>query len=175
MMQFRKLGALAGTAALFLGSACVDLDVTNPNNPDIARALASPEDVQALAHSTVRDWYINSTYYEPYLALMVTADQATANFGNFGMRFNNLEPRKAYENNSAGGDREVTRRPWDWTRASPADGQVRAAVRGVRLADVARVVVVLVDELAVVREPDGPLLHDVGVAVARVGEVWLGA
>lgn len=114
MMHFRKLGAIAGAAALFLGSGCVDLDVTNPNNPDIDRALASPEDVQALAASTMNSWYLTSTNLHPYFAMQVTADASSANFGNFGMRFNNLEPRAPYENNSAGGDRDVAREPWDF-------------------------------------------------------------
>jgi starch-binding outer membrane protein, SusD/RagB family len=104
--------SVAGLTLLF-GAACNDLDVVNPNNPDIARALASAEDVEALANSTVNSWYLTSTYFEPYMMLQVTSDASTSNFGNFGMRFNNLEPRIAYENNSAGGDREVTRFPWD--------------------------------------------------------------
>lgn len=132
MMQLRKLGTLAGAAALFLGSGCVDLDVTNPNNPDIERALASPEDVKALAVSTMNSWYLNSTYIEPYLAMQVTADASSANFGNFGMRFNNLEPRAAYDNNSAGGDREVARAPWDFNYSAlgAANDAVRAFTSG---------------------------------------------
>ncbi len=82
-----------GTAALLTAGACANLDVTNPNNPDIKRALASGEDVKNIAISTVNSWYLASTYLEPYMMLSVTADAGAANFGNFGMRFNNLEPR----------------------------------------------------------------------------------
>ena len=111
----RKLGGLVAGAVLALASgACqTDLDVTNPNNPDVDRALATAEDVQNIAISSMNSWYLTSTYYEPYMMLGVTADVLSANFGNFGMRFNNLEPRIPYENNSAGGDREVTNRPWE--------------------------------------------------------------
>ena len=111
----RKLGGLVAGAVLALASgACqTDLDVTNPNNPDVERALATAEDVQNIAISSVNSWYLTSTYVEPYIMLAVTADALTGNFGNFGMRFNNLEPRIPYENNSAGGDREVTNRPWE--------------------------------------------------------------
>lgn len=103
-----------GTAALLTASACADLDVTNPNNPDIKRALASGEDVKNIAVSTVNSWYLTATYLEPYMMLSVTSDNGSANFGNFGMRFNNLEPRAPYVNNSAGGDRAVTESPWNF-------------------------------------------------------------
>ena len=103
-----------GTAALLSASACADLDVTNPNNPDIKRALASGEDVKNIAVSTINSWYLTATYLEPYMMLSVTSDNGTANFGNFGMRFNNLEPRAPYVNNSAGGDRAVTESPWNF-------------------------------------------------------------
>ena len=103
-----------GTAALLTASACADLDVTNPNNPDIKRALASGEDVKNIAVSTINSWYLTATYLEPYMMLSVTSDNGSANFGNFGMRFNNLEPRAPYVNNSAGGDRAVTESPWNF-------------------------------------------------------------
>lgn len=110
-----RLGGLSAGVILALASgACqTDLDVTNPNNPDVQRALATAEDVQNIAISSMNSWYLASTWFEPYMMLGVTADALTANFGNFGMRFNNLEPRAPYENNSAGGDREVTNRPWE--------------------------------------------------------------
>lgn len=102
-----------GAAALLAAGACADLDVTNPNQPDIKRALGSGEDVKNIAISTVNSWYLAYTDLEPWPMLSVTADMGTANFGNFGMRFNNLEPRAEYVNNSAGGDRGVTETPWN--------------------------------------------------------------
>lgn len=102
-----------GAAALLAAGACADLEVTNPNQPDIKRALSSGEDVKNIAISTVNSWYLAQTHYEPWTMLSVTADMGTSNFGNFGMRFNNLEPRAEYVNNSAGGDRMVTERPWN--------------------------------------------------------------
>lgn len=109
----RKLGVILGSAAMLLSAGCKpSLDVTNPNEPDVARALATAEDVKGLAVSSVHSWYIQATDYEPWLMQQVTADASTANYGNFGMRFNNLEPRLPYENSSAGGDRGVTESPW---------------------------------------------------------------
>ncbi|AMW04288.1 hypothetical protein GEMMAAP_04440 [Gemmatimonas phototrophica] len=100
-------------AAMLSVAACAELEVANPNNPDIARALASPADVAKIGKSSVNSWFIVSTHQEPYMMLQVTADAGTSNFGNFGMRFNNLEPRIAYNNNSAGTDAAATVRPWD--------------------------------------------------------------
>ncbi len=114
MTRFRKLYTMVGAAALMVGSGCGDLEVTNPNAPDVERALASANDVKNLAVSTLNSWYTTSTALEPFYAASVTSDNHTSNFGNFGMRFNNLEPRLPYENLSAGNDRETARQPWDF-------------------------------------------------------------
>lgn len=109
----RAVGTLLGGVALLASSACADLDVANPNNPDIRRALSSPEDVVNIANSTLFNWYRSVTYLQPFAALSVTSDNHTANFGNFGMRFNNVEPRIPYDNSSASGDAGVAESPWE--------------------------------------------------------------
>lgn len=131
----RTVGTLVGGMALVFGSACGDLEVTNPNNPDIERALASPEDVINIANSTLFNWYRSTTHYEPFAALSVMADIHTANYGNFGMRFSNTEPRIAYDNNSAGSDRQVALRPWNNNYADLGLGNdvMRALASGVSL------------------------------------------
>ncbi len=135
MKAIRRFYSIAGAATVLVAGACNDLEVTNPNNPDVARALASAEDVKNISISTVNSWYLASTYIEPYLAMCVTADACTANFGNFGMRFNNLEPRIPYENNSAGGDRNVASQPWDqnYGTLGAANDALRAFGAGVAL------------------------------------------
>lgn len=135
MRTMRKLYSIASLGAVLLGSACNNLDVTNPNNPDVARALASPEDVKNISISTINSWYLTSTYIEPYMSMCVTADVCSANFGNFGMRFNNLEPRIPYENNSAGGDRAVSESPWNnnYGTLGAANDALRAFAGGVNL------------------------------------------
>ena len=136
MTVMRSLHTMVGAVALVSAVSCADLDVANPNNPDIERVLATPEDVRNLAISTMRSWYLASTYIEPYLMFEVTADALTANYGNFGMRFNNLEPRIAYENNSAGGDRLVAEEPWNQNYAvlGAANDVLRAFDSGMELA-----------------------------------------
>ncbi len=104
-----------GAAAVLISTGCGDLEVTNPNNPGIDRVLATPEDVANVAYGSLSGWYNAVTDVDGPLAMAVTADVLTANFGNFGMRFLNVEPRAQYVNNSAGGDRQVVQYPWgEW-------------------------------------------------------------
>ena len=131
----RWVRLVVGGAAIVLTAACSsDLDITNPNNPDVERALKTPDDVRSIAISTINSWYLASTDIEPYLMLSVTADALAANFGNFGMRFNNLEPRAPYGNNSAGGDRGVTEQPWEQNYSTI--GAANDVLRAVRVGNV---------------------------------------
>lgn len=135
MISHRWTRTVAGGVALALSAACsTDLDIANPNNPDIERALRTPEDVRNIAISTINSWYLASTYIEPYLMLSVTADALTANFGNFGMRFNNLQPRIPYGNSSAGGDRAVTEQPWEQNYSTI--GAANDVLRAIRVGNV---------------------------------------
>ncbi|HEY0929037.1 MAG TPA: RagB/SusD family nutrient uptake outer membrane protein [Gemmatimonas sp.] len=128
-MNNRILRSILTPVAMLSVAACAELDVSNPNNPDISRALASPADVAKIGKSAVNSWYLAATHYEPTMALEVTADVLTANFGNFGMRFNNVEPRIAYNNISSGADALVSSRPWD--RTYGALGAANDALRAI--------------------------------------------
>src|SRR4051812_46649980 len=119
-MNFRyRIAALTGGAALVaLAGACnPDLNVTNPNAPDVSRAVSSPGDVRNLIGSSY-----NTVYYSmqgpgnepvPGIALGVMGDNITMAFGNFGARFNGQEPRLAYNNSSSAADGTVASRPYD--------------------------------------------------------------
>lgn len=133
MRLTKKLGAVLASASIVLAGCKPSLDITNPNEADIQRALSTAEDVRSLANGSVHSWYIQATDYEPWLMFQVTADASTANYGNFGMRFNNLEPRIPYENNSAGGDRGVTEAPWynGYAALGAANDAIAAVDRGV--------------------------------------------
>ena len=51
-----RLVFLSGSAALLLAAACSpDLNISNPNNPHVARAIASPGDVRNLIAGFVED------------------------------------------------------------------------------------------------------------------------
>jgi len=134
-MSIKKRYSMVGAAALVLIGGCNDLNVTNPNNPDIERALSSPEDVQALSVSTLNTWYLNATTIEDPHMQSVTSDVTSANFGNFGMRFNNLEPRIAFNNSSANNDRFVVEEAWDFSYGTigAANDALRAIKNGLSL------------------------------------------
>jgi hypothetical protein len=136
MMNKRKVTAGLGAAALVIGAACgQDLSVTNPNNPDVARALSSPADVQSVAISSFNSWFSAAVYIYPYQMLVVTADALTANFGNFGMRFNNVEPRIQYHNIASDGDAPVANSAWkfDYQALGQANDALSAIAGGVQL------------------------------------------
>lgn len=129
--------SLALVAAAFAAACNPDLNVTNPNNPDITRVLATPEDVVSLAGGTVYTWYMGASNIYPNMMLQVTADAGAANYGNFGMRFNNVEPRIPFNNTgtctSAGQDVCAAWRPWSAAygalgAANSAKGAIDAGV-----------------------------------------------
>lgn len=138
MGMTRTFGVLAAAAALSLSAGCnTDLDIANPNEPDRDRVLASPEDVAQLAEGSVNSWFITSTTVEPMVFSTVTSDIHTMNYGNFGARFNNLEPRIKYNNNSASGDAGVAQTPWEgnYGALGAANSALSAFAAGVVLPD----------------------------------------
>jgi hypothetical protein len=131
----------AGAAVLALAAACnPDLNVTNPNQPDVARAISSPSDVRQLIGSSYNTWYLGmqgcytaSCEPTPGLATEVMGDVATMAFGNFGARFNGQEPRLAYNNSSAAADGRVASDPYDtmYGALGAANDGLKAIARGV--------------------------------------------
>lgn len=84
-MKFRSILAAAAIGGLAL-TACVDLEVINPNEPDADRALGTPGDVEALIGGSWENWW-NAGYASnsagPVLATVSYQHSATA--ANFGM------------------------------------------------------------------------------------------
>jgi hypothetical protein len=130
-----------GAALVVLASACnPDLNVTNPNAPDVSRAVSSPGDVRNLIGSSY-----NTVYYSmqgpgaepvPGIALGVMGDNITMAFGNFGARFNGQEPRLAYNNSSSAADGTVASRPYDliYGALGSANDGLKAIGNGVKVA-----------------------------------------
>ncbi len=130
MHTIRKVGVALGSVALVMSAACSqDLNVTNPNNPDTKRAQGNAGDVQTLAISSVNSWYVGSTQRDPWVMLNVTGDLETMNYGNFGARFNNLQPRIPYANSASNTDIEVAQVPWENEYA--ALGQANNALKAI--------------------------------------------
>ncbi|MGH7688424.1 MAG: hypothetical protein ACREN3_02325 [Gemmatimonadaceae bacterium] len=133
MKMHRTVGAVLAGAALLLSAACSqNLTIPDNNNPDVARVLATPADVQSLAISSLRSWYIGATTVDPWVMLNVTGDLMSMNYGNFGARFNNVEPRIPYNNDQASGDAEVAEDPWNnqYSTIGAADGALGAIANG---------------------------------------------
>ena len=100
------------TAVIALAGACVDLDVTNLNDPDRERALSSASDVEALISGGFQAWWATAHYSYPASAMSTAADAHSSSWGNWGMRDAGWEPRKAYNNDAAYSYRSVAQAPW---------------------------------------------------------------
>lgn len=141
-----RIAAVAGSVTLVaLAGACnPDLNVTNPNAPDVARAVASPGDVRNLIGNSYFTFYVAQnigTGNEPLPgpALEGMADVFTMGYGNFGMRLNHLEPRTAFRNSTALGDGLVASVPYDniYGGLGAANDGLNAIKRGVKVATAA--------------------------------------
>ncbi len=141
--RFATLAVSASVIAL-AGACNPDLNVTNPNAPDVERAIATPSDVRELIGSSYNTFYLGvqgcgATPCEPDpdVALGVMGDVYTMAYGNFGARFNGQEPRLAYNNSSSAGDGNVARLPYDvmYGAIGAANDGLKAIGRGVRVAE----------------------------------------
>src|SRR5947208_166405 len=56
-MSRYRTWSLAMLASLAVTTACADLSIANPNEPDRARALTSGVDIESLISSTFRTWW----------------------------------------------------------------------------------------------------------------------
>ncbi len=82
---------------------CQDLEVENPNNPSSEDVLSDGANLRSLGGSVIQNWYLaNVGYYDqPSFMMGVTADAATASWGNFGMKDMGTEPRIPWNNDPA--------------------------------------------------------------------------
>ena len=103
-----------GALCLALGAAaCADLNVSNPNAPDAARAIQSAGDVENLISGGYNTWFNGVySYYGPGLLLSNQAFQHTAPWANGGMEFYGRLPREAIVNDAADTNYGNLVRPW---------------------------------------------------------------
>ena len=113
-MRSLKKGTLAllSVAALVAATGCGDLGVTNPNNPDVKRVLATPEDVIALAGGNFVSWFNTMEGMDANGPLTTMADSYTASWNNYYMRIYSSEPRSQWINNPAANERVAME--WFW-------------------------------------------------------------
>jgi hypothetical protein len=107
---------IAGALALLLGAAgCADLNVTNPNEPDAARALQTPGDVESLIAGSYNTWFNGSySYSGPGLFLSNQSFQHVAPWANAGMVFYSWIPRPTVVNDVADQFYGNFTRPWTY-------------------------------------------------------------
>ncbi len=147
MKRIHRIVSLVGAAAVVaVAGACdPDLNITNPNAPDRARAIATPGDVRNLIGTSYNGWYQGmqssccaggSAEPDPGLMTAVMADNMTMAYGNFGARFNGQEPRLAYNNSSSAGDGLVGSLPYDnmYAALGSANDGLRAIKGGLKVA-----------------------------------------
>ncbi|MGE5749686.1 MAG: hypothetical protein ACM31F_06975, partial [Gemmatimonas sp.] len=139
--SYRSASLACSAVIAALATACnPDLNVTNPNAPDVARAIATPSDVRQLIGSSyngvyrgMQGCYAAPCYPDPGVSTGVMADVMTMAFGNFGARFNGQEPRLAYNNSSAADDGHVSSDPYDamYGALGAANDGLKAIKRGI--------------------------------------------
>jgi hypothetical protein len=144
MHTTNRFATLAGSVALiaFAAGCNPDLNVTNPNEPDVERAISTPSDVRQLIGSSYNTWFhgmqgcaVLPCEPVPGIAAGVMSDAMTMAYGNYGARFNGQEPRLAYNNSSAAGDGYVASSPYDamYGALGAANDGLRAIDRGIEV------------------------------------------
>lgn len=109
-LLFYSLAAMLAVAVLFLG--CQELDVDNLNQPDEARALATPSDIEALVQGSFLTWFQSIQGATPSMSLAMPSDTYTCGWGNFGMSPLSDEPRPEFINTTSAGTAGVVEGPW---------------------------------------------------------------
>ncbi|MCG8603511.1 hypothetical protein MJD09_00725 [bacterium] len=106
----RSLGVMLVITAMILG--CQNLDVQNQNQPDEARALSTPSDIESLIQGSFLQWFDALQSSQPNMSLGVMSDAYTCSWGNFGMSFLSQEPRVEFTNESSFNRAGITEDPW---------------------------------------------------------------
>jgi hypothetical protein len=109
----RQLGKLVPLAAVLLATGCVDLDVTNPNNPDRDRVLANAGDVESLISTSFQGYYNNAAQTNPSIPTSAMAESLTGGFFDFAVFDVTGIPRTVWDNSALNTRGFVARAPWD--------------------------------------------------------------
>jgi hypothetical protein len=128
MRSLHRVASSLVTATAFLAVAgCGDLEVTNPNQPDRSRVLATPGDVVSLAGSSMSTWFNAAQGMEAGGPLNTMADAYSASWNNYFMRIHSSEPRTHYRNDP--GSAERTTVEWYWYQYYSALASANDALR----------------------------------------------
>ena len=109
MINYRKV-AVAASLLLFGAAGCADLAVTNVNDPERDRALASADDVESLVAGSYRQWWLGQQSDDgnenssPGLFLAAAAFEWSSTAANFGILQYSRIPREPVQNSSTHAD-----------------------------------------------------------------------
>lgn len=107
-----RLAKLVGLGVLLVvSSACMDLDTTNPNAPDVDRALTDAGDVEALLGTGYFLW-MRGTGIDASMHPLVGATETTSAWGNWGLRDAAKLPREPYDNSIGARRPHANSVPW---------------------------------------------------------------
>lgn len=123
----RVASSLVAATAFLAVAGCGDLEVTNPNQPDRARVLATPSDVVSLAGSTMSTWFNAAQGMEAAGPLNTMADAYSSSWNNYNLRIHSSEPRTHYRNDP--GSSERTTVEWLWYQYYSALASANDALR----------------------------------------------
>jgi hypothetical protein len=84
-MKLTRLARGLGILAAVTVAGCKSLDIQNPNNPDVARALSDPSALEAVASGSMRTW-MSTLMADPATVLCTQANSCTASWNNDNMR-----------------------------------------------------------------------------------------
>jgi hypothetical protein len=85
-MNMRSLRGL-GAAALIVAASCNSLDVQNPNEPDLKRALADPNAIEAVGAGAMRTWLNAYTTLRGAGVLTTQANSYSSSWNNGNLNF----------------------------------------------------------------------------------------
>lgn len=112
MKRFSLSLAVIGT---LLVMGCADLEVTNPNEPEAQRALATAGDVESLVGGAFRQYFysgVNGNYNGPSYFLAAMAFQHSAWPANAGVVYYSQLPRVPIQNSVTNSYYGNMHRPW---------------------------------------------------------------
>src|SRR6266581_4483700 len=117
-------------AGLLFVSACESLVVSDPNDPDRSRVLASAPSVEALLAGGLNGWMNIHQGMDPDGALTTMADNYTASWNNYQMRLYSSEPRTSWQNDPAASARVEIEAYWyGYYAALSSSNDVLGAIR----------------------------------------------
>lgn len=151
MNRFTRWGARVTGLLLFamFAGAC-ELGVTNPNQPDRERALATDSDVESLIVSAINAyWDVSQSNFDNVISecdgegtafmavLNAMADHSTSSWSNYGLSRTTAEPRSTFPNSSANADTCLATQPWfrAYQGLAAAASGLRAIAEGLEIGD----------------------------------------